>query len=87
MAATPINLTDLQAKVAELEKTTSKMNLGDVFAERNLSYLNEFNLFIAHFNSIPILLTKQTLTAKKPASGLWKRIRLKSRTFILTSCI
>jgi hypothetical protein len=34
-------------------KTSAMMNISDVFAERRGSYLNEFTLFVAHFNSIP----------------------------------
>ena len=47
------NLIDLNSKTQELEITSSKINLGDVFAERKGSYLNELTLFIAHFNTIP----------------------------------
>lgn len=65
MASSPIILNHLQAQVAELEKTTSKMDLGDVFAERNRSYLNEFNLFIAHFNSIPNFINETNINCKK----------------------
>lgn len=36
----------------ELSKTTTKTNLSDVFDFKH-SYLNEFTLFLAHFNSIP----------------------------------
>lgn len=53
MGSKTINLNHLQAKTSELEKTTSRMNLERVFAERTRSYLNEFTLFVAHFNSIP----------------------------------
>jgi len=37
----------------ELSKTSAKMNLSEVFAQRRGSYLNEFTLYIAHFNTIP----------------------------------
>jgi hypothetical protein len=60
-----INLNQLQSKPVELGKTTSKMNLGDVFSERKRSYLNEFNLFIAHFNSIPNLINETNIDCKK----------------------
>jgi len=81
MAATPINLTDLQAKVAELEKTTSKMNLGDVFAERNLSYLNEFNLFIAHFNSIPNFINETNINCKKASKWFVETYKAEIKDF------
>jgi len=37
----------------ELAETSAKMTISEVFAERKSSYLNEFTLFVAHFNSIP----------------------------------
>jgi len=60
-----INPNHPQKKPVELGKTTSKMNLGDVFSERKRSYLNEFNLFIAHFNSIPNLINETNIDCKK----------------------
>ena len=53
-----INLSDIQTKAAEpdnyrMEKTYSKITSGEVFAERKDFYLNEFTLFVAHFNAIP----------------------------------
>ena len=60
-----INLNHLQAKNVELEKTSSKMNLGEVFAERKGSYLNEFTLFLAHFNSIPNYINEINIDCKK----------------------
>ncbi|HPT71870.1 MAG TPA: AAA family ATPase [Candidatus Cloacimonadota bacterium] len=65
MNSTTINLNHLQSKSFELEKTSSKINLGDVFAERNGSYLNEFNLFLAHFNSIPNFIHEINIDCKK----------------------
>jgi hypothetical protein len=60
------NLNHLQAKTTELDKTTSKMNLGEVFSERNrTSYLNEFTLFLAHFNSIPNFIHEINIDCKK----------------------
>ncbi len=55
MESKATNLIDPQSRTQELEKTSSKITLGDVFAERKGSYLNEFTLFIAHFNTIPHL--------------------------------
>lgn len=48
-----INIKDVQTNSFELETTSSKMNLSEVFTDRKGSYLNEFTLFIAHFNAIP----------------------------------
>lgn len=60
-----INLNHLKANSIELENTSSKMNLGDVFADRNGSYLNEFTLFLAHFNTIPNFINEINIDCKK----------------------
>lgn len=65
METTTISLSQPQTNVMEFEKTSSKMNLGKVFAERNSSYLNEFTLFIAHFNSIPNFIHEIKIDCKK----------------------
>ena len=56
---------NLQSKAVGVEQTTSKMNLGEVFSERKRSYLNEFNLFIAHFNTIPNFINETNIDCKK----------------------
>lgn len=54
MESKAVNFYGLQSNTFELEKTSSRMNISEVFAERNTeTYLNEFTLFTAHFNSIP----------------------------------
>ncbi len=37
----------------DITKTSAKMNLSEVFREKKGSYLNEFTLYMAHFNAIP----------------------------------
>jgi hypothetical protein len=59
------SLSSLQAKTIELEKTSSKVNLGEVFSERKGSYLNEFSLFLAHFNTIPNFIHEVKIDCKK----------------------
>ena len=49
----------------DLAKTSVQMNLSEVFAERGNSYLNEFTLFIAHFNSIPIFIHEVDIDCRK----------------------
>ena len=44
---------DLQSNSYEMERTTSKLTLEKVFADRGIDYLNEHTLFLAHFNAIP----------------------------------
>ena len=65
-----INLSDIQTKAAEpdnyrMEKTSSKITSGEVFAERKDSYLNEFTLFVAHFNAIPNFINEIKIDCEK----------------------
>lgn len=39
--------------VFDFSKTAAKMSISEVFREQKRSYLNEFTLFVAHFNAIP----------------------------------
>jgi len=57
-----------QSRLFELEKTSSKMKLSEVFSERKGSYLNEFNLFLAHFNAIPNFIHEINIDCKKANS-------------------
>lgn len=65
MISKTIGLENLQKGIFELEKTSSKMSLSDVFAERQGSYLNEFTLFIAHFHTIPNFIHEVEIDCKK----------------------
>lgn len=49
----------------ELSKTSAKIRLSDVFAERNNSYLNGLTLFVAHFNSIPNFILEIEIDCQK----------------------
>jgi len=60
-----LTLNNRTEKAFELEKTSAKMSLSEVFAERNSSYLNEFTLFVAHFNSIPNFINEVDIDCKK----------------------
>jgi tRNA uridine 5-carbamoylmethylation protein Kti12 len=65
MEAKIINLNNIQTTSFDLEKTSSKMGLGEVFAKREYSYLNEFTLFVAHFNAIPNFIHEIKIDCKK----------------------
>ena len=69
MITKTINRTYLQTQAIGVEETTTKMNLGEVFTERRRSYLNEYNLFVAHFNSIPNFIQEININCKK--ASLW----------------
>ena len=60
-----INIKDVRNSSFELERTSSKMNLSEVFAGRNDSYLNEFTLFLAHFNAIPNFIQEIKIDCKR----------------------
>ena len=60
-----INIRDVQTSSIEVEETSTKMNLSEVFAERKNLYLNEFNLFIAYFNAIPNFINEIKIDCRK----------------------
>jgi len=60
-----INISDLQTNSFEVATTSTKMNLSEVFASRKDVYLNEFNLFIAHFNAIPNFIHEIKIDCKR----------------------
>ena len=64
------NTTDalLQTSSLKIEETSSKISIGQVFAERG-EYINELNLFVAHFNSIPNLISEINIDCKK--ANIW----------------
>ncbi|MCH6201620.1 AAA family ATPase [Aquiflexum sp. LQ15W] len=53
----------------DLQKTTSKINLSEVFSEMNTSYLNELTLFVAHYNCIPNVISEIDIDCKK--ANVW----------------
>lgn len=60
----------LKQNAFDLEKTSSKMSLSEVFSERNRnSYLNEFTLYISHFNYIPNFIHEIEIDCKK--ANVW----------------
>ena len=65
-----INFSNLQTNLFELEKTSSRMNLSEVFADRgDDTYLNEFTLYIALFNTIPNFINEIKIDCKK--ANIW----------------
>ena len=81
METTEINLKDLNASTFELGKTSSKMRISDVFAERQGSYLNEFTLFIAHFNAIPNFVHEIDIDCKKANQWFAKNYSTKIKDY------
>lgn len=54
-----------QSSGFNLENTSVKMSLSGVFNDGNGSYLNEFKLFVAHFNAIPNIIKEVEIDCKK----------------------
>jgi len=69
MRSKSINPVNIRANSFELERTSSRMKLSEVFSERKGSYLNEFNLFMAHFNAIPNFIHEINIDCRK--ANLW----------------
>lgn len=63
-------------KSFELEKTSSRIELGKVFTDRTCEYLNELYLFMAHFNSIPNIISEKNIDCKR--AGNWLRETFKN---------
>ena len=93
----PINVPTLG--LFQLENTSAKMNLSEVFSERKGSYLNEFTMFVAHFNAIPNCIQEEHIDCRK--ANQWfaqqfkaeikdsyynKRAFSKSKKVIYTNC-
>ncbi|MCX6244699.1 MAG: AAA family ATPase [Bacteroidetes bacterium] len=68
METIPMRISDKTLINCDLERTTSKMSLGEVFSERKGCYLNEFNLFLAHFNCIPNFIHEVNIDCKRAKS-------------------
>ncbi len=58
----------------DLSQTSSKMDISQVFSEQR-GYLNEFTLFIAHFNSIPNLIHEIDIDCKKGINWLAEKYK------------
>jgi hypothetical protein len=72
MVTTFLNSDNFKHKVFEINQTCSKINIADVFNDRKGSYLNEFTLFLAHFNVIPNFVHEINIDCKK-ANQAWNR--------------
>ncbi|PIP54922.1 MAG: AAA family ATPase [Bacteroidetes bacterium CG23_combo_of_CG06-09_8_20_14_all_32_9] len=64
-----------------LQKTTSKINISEVFAQRSFSYLNEFNLFVAHFNMIPNFIHLRDIHCKKASNWFAKAYKTEIKDY------
>jgi hypothetical protein len=67
MSTTENEIQDQYPSLNHLE-TSSKISLAHVFTDRG-NYINEINLFLAHFNYIPNIITEPRIDCKK--ANLW----------------
>jgi hypothetical protein len=65
MVTALLNNENFKYKTFEIDKTSNKVNIADVFTDRKGSYLNEFTLFLAHFNAIPNFIHEINIDCKK----------------------
>ena len=61
----------LSSTTFEQDIKLSKIDLSEIFAERKSSYLNEFSLFLAHFNTIPNFITEVRIDCKAAGEFRW----------------
>lgn len=76
MESKEMNINCPEKKSFDLEKTSSRIELGNVFTDRTCEYLNELHLFMAHFNSIPNIISEKNIDCRK--AGNWLRQNFKN---------
>jgi hypothetical protein len=76
MESKEMNMNCVEKKSFDLEKTSSRIELGNVFTDRSCEYLNELHLFMAHFNTIPNIISEKNIDCKK--AGNWLRETFKN---------
>lgn len=81
MQANNLLLSTINNSPFELAKTSVKASISEVFAERKGSYLNEFTLFIAYFNSIPNSIQEVDINCRKAAAWFSENYRPEIKDF------
>ena len=70
MDLTTANSKLLTKKLIDFDKTSSRINIGQVFSDSIGNYLNEFSLFLAYFNEIPNCIQEIHIDCKKASNWL-----------------
>ena len=65
MEVTMEQLSKLQKKESDFSGTTNKINLAEVFHQKSHYYFNEFNIYAAHFNYIPNIISEGLIDCVK----------------------
>ncbi|MBK8873656.1 MAG: hypothetical protein IPN13_06930 [Bacteroidetes bacterium] len=81
MQTNNLTLSPTTERPFELAKTSAKMTISEVFAERKGSYLNEFTLFVAHFNSIPNFIHEVDIDCKKATNWFAENYKSEIKDF------
>jgi len=81
MQTNNLTLSPITNRPFELAKTSAKMTISEVFAERKGSYLNEFTLFVAHFNSIPNFIHEVDIDCKKATNWFAENYKSEIKDF------
>jgi hypothetical protein len=76
-----IALKNFKNEAFDLQKTSSKMNLSQVFNDRNGTYLNELTLFMAHFDAIPNSIVEINISCKKAINCFIEAYKSEIRDF------
>ena len=71
-------------KPFEIAKTTSQINISDVFNRRQETYLNEFTLFLAYFNVIPNFIHEVDIDCKKANKWFFENYQSEIKDFCYT---
>ena len=69
MRTNPLIQNNLTDQFFDVSKTSIKLNISEVFSDKKGSYLNEFTLFLAHFNTIPNCIVEINIDCKK--ANIW----------------
>lgn len=72
MRANIVDLGNRKVSGPDLEGVTSKIQLGEVFADSNINYLNKFTLYLAYFNAIPNYIHDIEISCKKASDWFYK---------------
>ena len=72
-------------KPFEIAKTTSQINISDVFNRRQETYLNEFTLFLAYFNVIPNFIHQVDIDCKKANKWFFENYQSEIKDFCYNS--
>ena len=76
MESKEMDINFLEKKWFALARISKRIELGNVFRERSCEYLNELHLFMAHFNSIPNVISEKNIDCKK--AGNWLKETFKN---------